>query len=175
MWGRSHNPPAPRAGASISSALGGRPQHCLDRASCLASVHGRARSAAPVSLPNWELKVFHPRGGFSLLTAPAHLASATCRPRTAPPAFSHTSSRFAFSRHESNHHHLFRRTSHTFRGPIGSSTEGPSGRVRMPPHHPFRHTPHTFRGPIGSSTEGPSGCVRMRPPHPFRPLRIRGR
>ena len=26
----------------------------------------------------------------------------------------------------------------------------------------FRHTPHTVRGPIGSSTEGPSGRVRMR-------------
>ena len=28
---------------------------------------------------------------------------------------------------------------------------------------PFRHTPHTLRGPLGSSTEGPSGHVRMRP------------
>eukprot|EP00959_Pyramimonas_sp_CCMP1952_P084554 1768645-Pyramimonas_sp.AAC.2 len=23
-----------------------------------------------------------------------------------------------------------------------------------------------FRGPMGSSTEGPSGCIRMRLPHP---------
>eukprot|EP00959_Pyramimonas_sp_CCMP1952_P447191 9362998-Pyramimonas_sp.AAC.1 len=28
---------------------------------------------------------------------------------------------------------------------------------------PFRHTPHTVRGPSGSSTEGPSDRVRMRP------------
>eukprot|EP00959_Pyramimonas_sp_CCMP1952_P277228 5795816-Pyramimonas_sp.AAC.1 len=68
----------------------------------------------------------------------------------------------------------FRHTPHTFRGPVGSCTEGPSGCVGMAaPHpfrhtmaapHPFRHTPHTFRrrgprtafrGPIGSSTEGP--------------------
>ena len=27
---------------------------------------------------------------------------------------------------------------------------------------PFRHTPHTFRSPIGGSTEGSSGRVRMR-------------
>eukprot|EP00959_Pyramimonas_sp_CCMP1952_P152010 3180299-Pyramimonas_sp.AAC.1 len=34
--------------------------------------------------------------------------------------------------------------------------------------HPFRHTPHTLRGPMRSSTEGPSCNVRMPPPHPFR-------
>ena len=32
----------------------------------------------------------------------------------------------------------------------------------MRPAHPFRHIPHTFRGPIGSSTEGPRGAVHMR-------------
>eukprot|EP00959_Pyramimonas_sp_CCMP1952_P253100 5287281-Pyramimonas_sp.AAC.1 len=48
----------------------------------------------------------------------------------------------------------FRHTPHTFRGPIGNSTEGPRGCVRM--RHPlFRHTPHTLRGPMRSSTEGP--------------------
>eukprot|EP00959_Pyramimonas_sp_CCMP1952_P273731 5721522-Pyramimonas_sp.AAC.1 len=28
---------------------------------------------------------------------------------------------------------------------------------------PFRHTRHTFRGPIGSSAENPSGRARMPP------------
>ena len=32
----------------------------------------------------------------------------------------------------------------------------------MAPPRPFRHTSHTLRGPIGSSTEGSSGRVRMR-------------
>ena len=68
-----------------------------------------------------------------------------------------------------------RHTPHTFRGPIGSSTEGPMAAVRMRPAHPFRHTPHTFRGPIGSSTEGTSGKVRMRsPPHFCTPNEPRG-
>ena len=31
----------------------------------------------------------------------------------------------------------------------------------------FWHTPHTVRGPIGSSTERPSGRVRMAPPPHF--------
>ena len=54
---------------------------------------------------------------------------------------------------------------------MGNSTEGPSGRVHMPPPHQFRHTPHALRGPIGSSTEGPSGSVRMAaPPHVGTPL-----
>ena len=57
----------------------------------------------------------------------------------------------------------------TFRGPRGSSTEGPSARARMPPAHYLRHTPHTFRGPRGISTEGPSGRARMPSPHPFWP------
>ena len=41
--------------------------------------------------------------------------------------------------------------------PTRSSSEGPSGRVRMRPQGNFRHTPHEDRGPgpIGSSTEGP--------------------
>ena len=64
--------------------------------------------------------------------------------------------------------HPFRHTPHTFRGPKKNSTEGRSGRVRMPPHHPFRHTPRTFRGLIWSSTESPSGTAHMRPPAPFR-------
>eukprot|EP00959_Pyramimonas_sp_CCMP1952_P184533 3858698-Pyramimonas_sp.AAC.1 len=59
--------------------------------------------------------------------------------------------------------HPIRHTSHTLRGPVGSSTEGPSGRAHMCPRHPSRHVPHNnrFRGPIGSSTEGPSGTARM--------------
>eukprot|EP00959_Pyramimonas_sp_CCMP1952_P187390 3918354-Pyramimonas_sp.AAC.1 len=60
--------------------------------------------------------------------------------------------------------HPFRHAPHTFRGPKGSSTEGPSGCARMRFHRfhpPFRHTPHTFRGPTGSSTERRSGCARM--------------
>ena len=64
--------------------------------------------------------------------------------------------------------HPFRHTPQTFRGPIGSSSEGHSGCVRMRPPHPFRHTPHTSRRPIGSSSGSPNGCVRMRPPRPFR-------
>ena len=59
-------------------------------------------------------------------------------------------------------------THHTFRGPIGSSTEGPNATARMRPPYPFRHILHTFRGPIGSSTEGRSATARMRPPHPLR-------
>eukprot|EP00959_Pyramimonas_sp_CCMP1952_P208766 4366772-Pyramimonas_sp.AAC.1 len=51
----------------------------------------------------------------------------------------------------------FRHTPHTIRGPIGISTEGSSGRVRMSPPHSIRHTPHTVRSPIGSSTDGSSG------------------
>ena len=44
--------------------------------------------------------------------------------------------------------------------------EGRRSRVETP-----CHTPHAFRGPIGSSTEGPSGCVRMRfHPHFGTPL-----
>eukprot|EP00959_Pyramimonas_sp_CCMP1952_P194546 4068329-Pyramimonas_sp.AAC.1 len=35
----------------------------------------------------------------------------------------------------------------------------------MRPPHQFRHTPHQVRGPIGSSTEGPSATARMRSPH----------
>ena len=57
--------------------------------------------------------------------------------------------------------HPIRHTPHTFRGPVRSSTEGPSGRVRMAYPHPIRHTPHTFRGPTGSSTYGPSGAARI--------------
>ena len=34
--------------------------------------------------------------------------------------------------------------------------------VRHLPDAALRHTPHTFRGPIGSSTEGPNGQVHMR-------------
>eukprot|EP00959_Pyramimonas_sp_CCMP1952_P264906 5539138-Pyramimonas_sp.AAC.1 len=52
-----------------------------------------------------------------------------------------------------------------FRGPIGSSTEGPSSRVHMQlPAHPMFISAHTFRGPVGSSTEGPNGSVHMRLP-----------
>eukprot|EP00959_Pyramimonas_sp_CCMP1952_P308425 6454619-Pyramimonas_sp.AAC.1 len=37
---------------------------------------------------------------------------------------------------------------------------------------PFWHIPHTLRGPIGSSIESPSGRVRIAaPPHPGTPLR----
>eukprot|EP00959_Pyramimonas_sp_CCMP1952_P443114 9276835-Pyramimonas_sp.AAC.1 len=46
-----------------------------------------------------------------------------------------------------------------FRGPTGSSTEGPRGgvRMRLPPRA-------TFRGPTGSSTQGlrsPPGIMQM--------------
>ena len=34
----------------------------------------------------------------------------------------------------------------------------------MAPLRPFRHTPHALRGPIGSSTESPNGKTRMPPP-----------
>eukprot|EP00959_Pyramimonas_sp_CCMP1952_P078078 1632201-Pyramimonas_sp.AAC.1 len=42
--------------------------------------------------------------------------------------------------------HLFRYTSHAFRGPIRNSTDGPKGCFRMLPPDNFWHTPHTFRG-----------------------------
>ena len=63
----------------------------------------------------------------------------------------------------------FRHTPHTFRGPTGSSTEGPSGTARMRHARPFRLTPHMFRGPIGSSTEedihncGTHNCIWLGP------------
>ena len=38
--------------------------------------------------------------------------------------------------------------------PLGSSTEGPSGTVRMRSRRPFRDTPHTVRGPTWGATEG---------------------
>eukprot|EP00959_Pyramimonas_sp_CCMP1952_P298641 6246569-Pyramimonas_sp.AAC.1 len=63
---------------------------------------------------------------------------------------------------------LVRHIPHTFRGPIGSSTEGFRGRsVRMWASRPFRHAPHAHRGPIVSSAEGPDGTVHMRPPIPY--------
>eukprot|EP00959_Pyramimonas_sp_CCMP1952_P461905 9482360-Pyramimonas_sp.AAC.1 len=59
-----------------------------------------------------------------------------------------------------------------FRGPIGSSTEGPIGtaRVRHPP------TKTAFRVPTEGSTEGPIGTARMRHPPPSKAFRghIRG-
>eukprot|EP00959_Pyramimonas_sp_CCMP1952_P261702 5472481-Pyramimonas_sp.AAC.1 len=48
-----------------------------------------------------------------------------------------------------------------FRGPIGRSTEGPSG-----PSHASPPPRTMFHGPIGSSTEGPAGAVRMRQRYP---------
>eukprot|EP00959_Pyramimonas_sp_CCMP1952_P452452 9466615-Pyramimonas_sp.AAC.1 len=60
-------------------------------------------------------------------------------------------------------HHPVRHTAHTIRGPEGSSTAGPSGRVRMACPYPIQHTPHTCRGPKWSSI-GPSG--RFRKAHP---------
>eukprot|EP00959_Pyramimonas_sp_CCMP1952_P378949 7937947-Pyramimonas_sp.AAC.1 len=32
----------------------------------------------------------------------------------------------------------------------------PNKASRMRPHHQFQHTAHTFRGPIGSSTQSPT-------------------
>eukprot|EP00959_Pyramimonas_sp_CCMP1952_P193372 4043974-Pyramimonas_sp.AAC.1 len=58
----------------------------------------------------------------------------------------------------------FHPPSTTFRCPIGSSTDAPSGTVRMRPTHPIWqcHPPSTtLRGPIGSSTDGPSATARM--------------
>eukprot|EP00959_Pyramimonas_sp_CCMP1952_P255293 5332263-Pyramimonas_sp.AAC.1 len=68
--------------------------------------------------------------------------------------------------------HQFRHTPRAVRCPIGSSTEGPIGRVRMaaPPHFgtPLGLWPHR---PIGCSTEGPGGRVRMAaPPHVGAPI-----
>ena len=57
---------------------------------------------------------------------------------------------------------------HILRGHVGSSTDGPSGRVHMPPSSPCRLTSHTLRSPTGSSTEGPAGKVHMPPPSPLR-------
>eukprot|EP00959_Pyramimonas_sp_CCMP1952_P287173 6005647-Pyramimonas_sp.AAC.1 len=42
------------------------------------------------------------------------------------------------------------------RGPIRSSTEGPSGSARMRLPHPLRHVLHALRGPIGNSTAAPT-------------------
>eukprot|EP00959_Pyramimonas_sp_CCMP1952_P343109 7187637-Pyramimonas_sp.AAC.1 len=49
--------------------------------------------------------------------------------------------------------HLFRYNSPALRGNTGNSTDGPSGYFRMRPPGKCLHTPHTFRGPIGSSSE----------------------
>eukprot|EP00959_Pyramimonas_sp_CCMP1952_P399068 8362274-Pyramimonas_sp.AAC.1 len=49
------------------------------------------------------------------------------------------------------------------RGPIRSSTGGPSGCDHMRPAPPST----AFRGPGTSSTEGPCGCDHMRLPRPF--------
>eukprot|EP00959_Pyramimonas_sp_CCMP1952_P105938 2214988-Pyramimonas_sp.AAC.1 len=58
-----------------------------------------------------------------------------------------------------SHPHRIRHTSHTSRGPIGSCTEGPSGRARMAYPHPMRHTPHTFRGVIlGAPPKALAAC-----------------
>eukprot|EP00959_Pyramimonas_sp_CCMP1952_P095577 1998111-Pyramimonas_sp.AAC.1 len=63
--------------------------------------------------------------------------------------------------------HPFRHAVDTLRGPMGTSTHGPTGTVHMRPRHPCRRTPHTLRGPGGSSIHGPSGTVHMlRPPLP---------
>eukprot|EP00959_Pyramimonas_sp_CCMP1952_P113413 2370204-Pyramimonas_sp.AAC.1 len=56
----------------------------------------------------------------------------------------------------------FRHTTGTLRGPIGNSTEGSRGAVRMRPRHSFRRTPHELRGPIGAPPKVPvaqSACV----------------
>eukprot|EP00959_Pyramimonas_sp_CCMP1952_P208975 4371425-Pyramimonas_sp.AAC.1 len=57
------------------------------------------------------------------------------------------------------HRHPLRQTPRTVRGPVGMSTQGPSGCVLMRHRHPIRHTPYTVPGPTGSPNEGPSGCV----------------
>eukprot|EP00959_Pyramimonas_sp_CCMP1952_P223967 4683139-Pyramimonas_sp.AAC.1 len=50
-----------------------------------------------------------------------------------------------------------------------SSTNGPSGCVRMRPPRKFWHIPHMFRGPIGSSSEcgvykdGAHNCMWLGP------------
>eukprot|EP00959_Pyramimonas_sp_CCMP1952_P364932 7641794-Pyramimonas_sp.AAC.1 len=56
------------------------------------------------------------------------------------------------------------------RGPIGASTDDPSGTVRMRHGNPswHFHPPNTtFRGPTGNSTEPPTGTVRVRPGNPI--------
>eukprot|EP00959_Pyramimonas_sp_CCMP1952_P310093 6489567-Pyramimonas_sp.AAC.1 len=67
--------------------------------------------------------------------------------------------------------HASQYTSHALRGPIGSSTEGPSSRAYMRLRHPSRHPPRSsivFRGPVGGSTGGPSGGPHTRFRHPCR-------
>ena len=55
-------------------------------------------------------------------------------------------------------------TSHTRRGPIHMSTHGPSGRWPPFATPLFRHTTHTCRGPMGSSTENLVAAVACRHP-----------
>eukprot|EP00959_Pyramimonas_sp_CCMP1952_P420987 8818884-Pyramimonas_sp.AAC.1 len=54
-------------------------------------------------------------------------------------------------------------TPHTCRGPIGSSTKGLIGCVRIPPLSSLWHTRQTFRVAV-SSTGSSSGCDRMLAP-----------
>ena len=49
----------------------------------------------------------------------------------------------------------FRRTPHTVRGPIGSSTEGPSGRVRMQFQPHFCASLTRFVAPLGAPPKAP--------------------
>ena len=58
-------------------------------------------------------------------------------------------------------------TPHTFGGPIGDSTEGPSACARMPPPCNFGTHLNTFHGRIRRSTGGPKGCSRKPTPRHF--------
>ena len=62
-----------------------------------------------------------------------------------------------------------------FVAPMGSSSQGPNGRVRIVAPRLF-HAPHTFHGPVKSFTEGPSGRVLVVATRPFRhaPPKLRG-
>eukprot|EP00959_Pyramimonas_sp_CCMP1952_P332167 6955328-Pyramimonas_sp.AAC.1 len=61
---------------------------------------------------------------------------------------------------------------------MGSSSEGPSGSVRMAAPRPLRHAPHTLRGPMRTireiSVEDKGGRKGLRgPPHNFNTARIK--
>eukprot|EP00959_Pyramimonas_sp_CCMP1952_P415638 8708891-Pyramimonas_sp.AAC.1 len=58
--------------------------------------------------------------------------------------------------------HPVQQTPHTLRCTIGSSTEGPRGRVRMACPHPIRRTSHRFRGPTDRSQPLRHGNVPLR-------------
>ena len=159
---------APRGALGRPAGIGGLLGLALRPRSRRSQAGSRQRAAAPHSevrgpptfftptiLRCWAFVLKRQRPASLLLSSPSSLLLSSCLCSSS----SLSSSALVTAQH----------TPHTFRGPIGSSTEGPRDCVRMRPPHIFRHTPHAFRGPIGSSTEGPSGCVRMHPSHDLWP------